>query len=112
MDREVAKNIKHTPGAATTAEFERRFDEGGTLSRFWTHTDIVEHALGHIVAVRQRSLAASLNIEIEIHRDRSTSGPLRVRRELAIADEIARNHWIGFRLMHGRHTRFTIDGKR
>src|ERR1700738_511716 len=100
--REGAKNIQQAPGAATAAKFEHRLDERRTLSQFCAHADIVEHALGQIVAVRERRLAASFNIEIEIHRDRGPPGPGRVRRKLAIADEVAGDHWIGFRLIHCR----------
>src|SRR5258708_2586344 len=102
LDRETAKNIQPPPGAATAAELEHGFDERRTLSRFCAHADIVEHAFRPIVAVDERRFAAALDVEIEIHRDRGAPGPVRVGRELAIADEITRNHWIGFWLIHCR----------
>src|ERR1700682_1972712 len=79
LDGEVAKDIQYPPGAATAAKFEHRFDERGTLSRFCSHADIVEHAFRPIVAVGEGRFAAALNVEIEIHRDRGVPRPRGIR---------------------------------
>src|SRR6185312_16117935 len=99
-----AEDVEHAPDAAAAAEFEYRFDQRRAPPDIGRYPDIVEHALGHRIAIEQRCLAATLDIEIEIHRDRRAAGPGRIRRELAIADKIAGDHGIGFRLQHDGDT--------
>jgi hypothetical protein len=46
MEREVAKDIKQAPAAATATKFEYGLDERIALASFCAHADIVEHAFG------------------------------------------------------------------
>lgn len=86
INREVAKNIEYAPSPTTATKFEYRFNERRTLSLFCAHSDVVEHPLRQIVAVRQRRFATAFDIEIEIHRDRSPLRPRGVRWKLAITN--------------------------
>src|SRR6476661_8986657 len=95
-------STRQTPASA--AEFEHRFDQRRAPAAIGRYADVVEHPLGHLVAVEQRCFAAAFDVEIEIDRDQRATRPGRVRRELAIANEIAGDHRIGFRLQHGRDT--------
>ena len=102
-DREVAKDVEHAPGAAATAKFKHRFDQRHATAELHAGADVVEHALGPVVAVRKRGFAAALDVEIEIDRDQSPSGPSRMRGKFTIADEITDNHRIGLRLKNVGH---------
>ena len=52
--------------------------------------DVDEKSLGREVAVKGRSLGAFLVVQHDLQRDSRAAGPARMRRALAITDEIAR----------------------
>jgi hypothetical protein len=55
--------------------FEHRFDQRRAPAAIGRYADVVEHALGHRVAVEQRCFAAAFDVEIEIDRDQRARRP-------------------------------------
>src|SRR6185437_9349701 len=106
LDGEFVEHVKHPPGAAPAAVFERRLGERHAHSAIGRHADVVEHALGNFIAVEQRRLAAALDVEIEVHGDQRAARPFRIGRRRAVADQIARDHRIRFCFGHGGLTWF------
>ena len=101
-DRELGKDVEQAPGAAATAVFEHQLDERHASTALGADTDVVEHALGHGVAIGERRLPAALDVEVEVDGDMRAVRPSRVRRELPVSDEVAGDHRIGLRLGHRR----------
>src|SRR6266436_7388074 len=99
-NRKVAKDIEQTPSAATAAVLEYGFDKRHAATRLRANSNVVEHTLGNIIAVRERALAAALDVEIEIDRDQSAARPRWIRGKLAISDEIAGDHRIRLWFKH------------
>src|SRR5688500_2920966 len=95
----LIQNIEHSPDAARTAVLE-----GGLHHRFTTrlrrHTDIVKRALGLGVAVRQRTLGAALDIEVEVDGNVRATRPLWIWQALAVAEKIPLDHRVWFDLQH------------
>src|SRR5207244_13061179 len=52
--------------------------------------DFLQERLGLAVAVQDRSLAAFFVVHDDLERETGSARPLRIRRRLAVADEIAR----------------------
>src|SRR5579862_192091 len=64
LDAELAKHPEHPPGAAAAAVFEHGFDQRNAASAMRADPDVVEHALGLLVAVAQRRFTAAFDIEV------------------------------------------------
>src|SRR6266478_3875550 len=99
-NRKVAKDIEQTPSAATAAVLEYGFDKRHAATRLRANSNVVEHTLGNIIAVRERALAAALDVEIEIDRDQSAARPRWIRGRLAVSNEIAGDHGIRLWFKH------------
>src|SRR5581483_5595934 len=94
-DGEVGEDVEQAPGAAAASVFEHRLDERDAPAGVGGDADVVEHALGGGIAVGERGLAATLDVEVEVDGNARAAGPGRIGRELAVADEIARDHRVG-----------------
>ena len=100
-DSVLGEDVEQAPGAAPAAVFEHQLHQRHAAA-VSGDADVVEHALRHRIAVGERGLAAALDVEVEVDGDMRAAGPSRVRRELAVADEVAGNHRIGLGLRDGR----------
>src|SRR5438477_3963045 len=79
---------RQPPAADPRAVFEYGLDQRAAQARQRRRAEIVEPALRDVVALQNRALAATLEIDVNVDRDARAAGPLRIRRFGAVADEI------------------------
>src|SRR6201987_4217736 len=86
----LGEDASETPEADTTAVFVRRLHIKIARALEWgRHEKVGQARLGDLVAVQHAALATLLIIDDEIEGEARPTGPMRVRRLVGIADEIA-----------------------
>src|SRR5882724_5719550 len=77
LDVELLEGTQNAPHAGAAAIFEHGLDQRYPHADLGRNADIVEHAFGDVVTVRQRGFTAAFVVEIEVDRDPRATGPLR-----------------------------------
>ena len=105
----LGEDAHETPEADTTAVFVGRFHVEIARALEWgRHEKVAQACLGDLVAVQHAALATLLIVDDEIEGEARPTRPIRVRRLLGVADEIAR---IASHRLSGRHADELIAGR-
>jgi hypothetical protein len=86
----LAHDAQQAPRADSRAVFERGLDVGKAFAGNGRKRSVGEDAFRVSVAVENVVLAPGLVVESDLHRDARPTGPLRMCRVAAIADEVTR----------------------
>src|SRR5262249_37915010 len=91
LDLTLREDAHQSPEADAAAVLVHRFDLHVAHALERRHAwHFLQERFGLLVAVQDRALAALLVVHDDLHREAGPPGPLRIRRMLAVADEVPR----------------------